>query len=130
MTWRLIQADTGSTVANALEIADGFWSRFKGLQFRAALPAGTGLLLVPCPSVHTFFVRFAIDVISIDRTGRVVAVRRHVKPWRIVPPTPGGYATLEMPAGAARVNVGDSLRLEPTSGEIVPPSVTFLFHPK
>jgi len=68
------------------EVADGPWSRFKGLQFRKYLPPGCGLLLVPCPSVHTFFLRFPIDVLLLDRAGQVLAVRRAVRPWRLVLP--------------------------------------------
>ena len=102
--------DGGATVAASLEVADGVWSRFKGLQFRAALPPDAGLLLVPCPSVHTFFMRFPIDVVLLDRGGCVVAVRRHVRPWRIVPPVWRAYATLELPAGAADLEPGVSER--------------------
>lgn len=126
-SWRLVQAETGATVVHALEIADTVWTRFKGLQLRSALPLGTGMLLVPCPSVHTFFMRFPIDVVLIDRAGRVVAIQSLVRPWRIVAPIAGAYATLELPGGTTPLAVGDPLRLEATSSENkLPPALAFL----
>ena len=128
--WRLVRRDNGATVAADLEIADGPWARFAGLQFRAALPAGAGLLLTPCPSVHTFFMRFAIDVVLLDRGGCVVAVRRRVHPWRIVPPVWRAYATLELPADSADLAPGVELRLEAAGADVPPPrSLNFLWAP-
>src|SRR5205823_4786866 len=69
---RLIRADTGAVVVRTLEVADGLWSRFWGWQFGRSAAPGVGLLLVPCASVHTFFMRFAIDVLLLDRGGVVL----------------------------------------------------------
>jgi uncharacterized membrane protein (UPF0127 family) len=125
--WQLVRADTGAVVVSDLEIADGFWSRFKGLQLRKEFPVGAGLLLVPCSSVHTFFMRFAIDVILLDRTGRVLAVHRSIQPWRIVAPAAGAHATLEVPAGTATLAVGQVVRLEPRSADSRPPAKALWF---
>jgi hypothetical protein len=80
----LVCRDTGEVVVEHLEVADNYWRRLVGLQFRRSLPPGDGLLLVPCSSIHTFWMRFAIDVLTLDKTGVVLEVRRAVKPWRIV----------------------------------------------
>jgi len=125
--WRLLRRDNDEPVVQSLEIADRAWSRFKGLQLRAGLPEGTGLLLVPCPSVHTFFMRFPIDVVLLDRAGTVVAVRRRVRPWRLVLPVPRSYAALEVSGGSCSLDVGISLRLEASPAGVVPPrSLAFL----
>ena len=125
--WRLVAADSGEVVVAALEVADGFWSRFRGLQRRRELPVGAGLLLVPCPSVHTCFMRFAIDVLLLDRSGAVLAVRQAVRPWRVVLSVPGTYAILEVPGGTATVGPSTKLRLEVTElGAEIPPSLAFL----
>lgn len=108
---RLVNRASGETVVAELEVADGYWSRLRGLQFRAPLRPGLGLLLVPCNSVHTLFMRSALDIVMLDREGRVLAVRSAVKPWRLVPPVRGCYAVLELPAGSANVAVGDVLVL-------------------
>lgn len=123
----LVVAETGGNVVQSLRIADGFWSRFVGLQFAAELPAGHGLLLVPCNSVHTCFVRFPLDLVFLDRQGEVLAIRRNARPWRVVLPVRKTHAVLELPTdAAARIEVGQSLRLRLKDSEPVPASVRFL----
>jgi uncharacterized protein len=116
--WRLIERATGLAVVERLAIADRFWSRFVGWQLRAAPPAGSGLLLAPCPSIHTCGMRFAIDAAFLDRAGRVVEVRRGVPPWRVVIPAQRTFAVLEVPArDGVPIVVGATLRLEaPSAG--------------
>jgi uncharacterized membrane protein (UPF0127 family) len=111
---RMVNATTGQVVAERLEIADTFWRRLRGLQFRRPLPPGNGLLLMPCNGVHTCFVRGVIDVVALDRQNRVVGVRRGVRPWRIVLPFPGAHSMLELPAGAISFSIGDLLCMERT----------------
>jgi uncharacterized membrane protein (UPF0127 family) len=111
---QLVDAETGAVVVENLEIADTFWSRFKGLQFRRQLPPNTGLLLIPCSSIHTFWMRFAIDVAYLDKQGQVLDVRTNLRPWRIVWPPRGAYAILEMNAGAMTVQQHSNLRVRTT----------------
>ncbi|HLO94144.1 MAG TPA: DUF192 domain-containing protein, partial [Burkholderiaceae bacterium] len=61
-----------STASLHLIPARSFWQRLGGLLVRPRLGAGEGLLLKPCNSVHTCFMRYAIDVIYLDREGRVL----------------------------------------------------------
>ncbi|MGA2259580.1 MAG: DUF192 domain-containing protein [Thermoguttaceae bacterium] len=114
--WQLKIPATGRVVVQRLVIADGFWSRLCGLQFRRLLPPGDGLLLVPCASIHTLWMRFAIDVAMLDRTGGVVAVRQAVRPWRLVFAPRGTHAVLEASAGTLCLSVGDTLALRSHSG--------------
>lgn len=127
-TWHLVSKTTGKTVVAQLRIADGFWSRLVGLQFRRPLPSGAALLLVPCNSVHTCFVRFPVDVVFLDGNGSVLAVRRSLRPWRLAWGPRKSHAALEVLAGSADVQPGEKLRLEPSGGgEAKPPrSVAFL----
>jgi uncharacterized protein len=84
----------------------------RGLLGRDGLESGEGLLLKPCGSVHTFFMRFPIDVVFLDRELAVVAVSAEVAPWRTARAR-GAKAVLELPAGeAARrgIAVGERLR--------------------
>ena len=125
-TCKLAERTTGAIVADSLEVADGFWSRLVGWQFRKSLPPGRGLLIVPCPSVHTFCVRFAIDVVMLDRQGIIVEIRRNVRPWRVVLPKQKIYAILELPAGAAKVAVGTRLCVTSADATLLPQSLQFL----
>ena len=124
--WRLVNATTGRVVVARLTIADGFCSRFIGLQFQLAMPSDAGILLVPCGAVHTCFMRFALDIVFLDRSGVVLAFRQNVRPWRLAAGPRASHAVLEVPAGSADVQPGEVLRLESTETTQVPKSVAFL----
>lgn len=107
---RLKVEATGAVVVSRLYLADTFWSRFQGLQFRTTLPTGSGLLLRPCSSVHTFWMRFPIDILFLDREQVVLEIRRSVPPWRLaVPNTPGCHQVLEVASGQSLPAIGDRL---------------------
>ncbi|MDZ7595448.1 MAG: DUF192 domain-containing protein [Thiobacillus sp.] len=91
--------------------ADHFFSRLAGLLFLPPLQPGHGLLLVPCASVHTAFMRYSIDVVFLDRAGKIRRIVPRLVPWRTAA-FPGAYQTLELAAGeAARLGLqaGQSL---------------------
>jgi len=78
-------------------VADGFCSRLLGLAWRPRSQAGPGLLIPRCASVHTFGMRFALDVYFLDEAGRVLSVHRQVPPRRVLWHR-GAAAVLEIPA--------------------------------
>jgi uncharacterized membrane protein (UPF0127 family) len=121
----LVEFGTGRVLVNDLEIADRYWPRLVGYQLRSRPAAGSGLLLAPCASIHTLFVRFSIDAAMLDRSGRVVELRRGIKPWRAVVPSKPTYATLEVPSGAGGLNleVGTIVRLQWPGPDAQPPRV-------
>ncbi len=112
---QLIDADTGAVIVPKLMVADTFWHRFRGLQCRARLADDEGLLLVPCRSVHTHWMRFSIDVAMLDPQGFVLAVFTNVRPWRIVRRVQGTRAIVESVSGmlAPKVRVGARLKVAP-----------------
>lgn len=104
--------------ADPCEVADNPFTKFKGLMGRKGLPGGAGLLIKSCNSIHTFFMRFPIDVAYLGRAASppdayvVLAVRRELRPWRMDFPVFGARAVLELPAGgAASLVEGDLLCL-------------------
>ena len=102
-----------TVVCEACRIADTPLRRLKGLLGRDELPPGHGLLLRPANAVHTFFMRFPIDIVFLDRDLRVLRVAAHVKPWRAAARR-GAHAVLELPAGECErrgAHVGDQLRV-------------------
>jgi uncharacterized membrane protein (UPF0127 family) len=72
--------------------------RMRGLLGRRELPAGEGILLTPAASIHTFFMRFPIDAVFLDRKHVVVDIAPHVRPWRTLARR-RAHAVLELPAG-------------------------------
>ena len=123
----LIERSSGRIVVERLELAAGYWSRMAGLQLRASLPAGGGLLLVPCASVHTMMMRFAIDVVMLDATGKVLGIRRNVRPWRLAMAPRGTHAVLELPGETGWVLPGDVLALHSSKkGAALPRALQFL----
>lgn len=87
-------------------------ARMRGLLGRRSLPSGEGILLRPAASIHTFFMRFSIDVVFLDDDLRVVAISPDLRPWRAASKR-GARAVLELPAGeCARrgLRLGDRVR--------------------
>ena len=75
----------------------------RGLLGRKSLTRGEGILLRPAGSIHTFFMRFPIDAVFVDREGTVVGVEHDLKPWRTAG-RKGAKAVLEIAAGEGRAH--------------------------
>ena len=104
----------GNIVASRLELAKTAATRRKGLLGRTGLPPGGGLLLVPCNGVHTVRMKFAIDIVFLDKKTRVVRVYPNVEPGALSRHCVSARSCLELPAGtvaARRIEVGDQLRV-------------------
>ena len=102
-----------TVVGTNVEIAGSGESRRKGLLGRDGLGPGEGLWIVPCESVHTFFMRFAIDLVYLDRKHRVRKVCSAVGPWRLSACL-SAHSILELPAGVIAMtgtSKGDQLEL-------------------
>lgn len=92
---------TGRVLATTVEMAFDSASRRKGLLGREGLAAQSALLIAPSSGIHTFFMRFAIDVVFVARDGAVKKTYEQLNPWRIAIAV-GAYAVIELPAGALR----------------------------
>jgi len=110
-TVSLRRAD-GGIACERCRVADRALPRMRGLLGRRGLDSGEGLLLRPAPSVMTFFMRFPIDAVFLDREGTVLKVRSNLRPWRLAG-CRGAHATLELAAGEAqRRAIAKGVRLE------------------
>lgn len=118
--WLVRVTGTDAVAASAVASAGSFWTRFRGLMGRAALPPGEGLY-IPGNSIHMFFMRFPIDALFVsapehDGTRRVVACRRNLRPWiGLVMPVRGAAGVVELEAGAierAGLQAGAIVRFE------------------
>ena len=91
-------------------IADNFLLRLRGLMGRKMLSDRSGLLLTPCDSVHMCFMRFAIDVVYLDKDLTVLKIVKKLKPWIGLSMRRGAWGVLELNAGEAErmgLAVGD-----------------------
>jgi uncharacterized membrane protein (UPF0127 family) len=116
---RLLNTTRDTVLAEDVRLAESMWDRFWGLMGRKGLPEQAGVLIRPCSSIHTAFMRFPIDVVFLDRSLKVVKVSAAVKPFRAAI-AGGAHSALELNAGAAeraRVEKGDQLALEQSSDE-------------
>jgi len=103
----------GAVVCERCSLADSPLTRLRGLLGRNGLETGEGLLLRPASSIHTFFMRFPIDAVFLDRGLVVVGIAGAVEPWRAASRR-GAKAVLELPAGESfrrGLAVGDQLTL-------------------
>ena len=100
----------GRELAARVLKAEDAASRSRGLLGRSSLEASEGLWIVPCPMIHTFFMKFAIDALFLDRGNKVVRVVSDLKPWRLSPWVFSAHSVLELASGAARgTAAGDQL---------------------
>lgn len=101
-------------LGDAVEVADTSEKRRVGLLRHERLAPGEGLWIKPCESVHTFFMKFAIDLVYIDKKLKVRKVRSAVPPWRLSACLTA-HSILELPAGTIErtgTQAGDELSIE------------------
>ena len=113
-----VTAPGGRVVCTRCEVAEGELARMKGQLGRKGLGPGHGMLINPAPSVMTFFMRFPIDVVFIDRDRRIVGISHTLRPWRLAGAR-RAVAALELPAGTAEacgLELGEVLELPPLEG--------------
>lgn len=111
---RIRNLTRNTELGGKIEIADTSAKRRTGLLKHPGLAPGEGLWIVPCESVHTFFMKFAIDLVYIDRDRVVRKVRDAVKPWRMSICL-SAHSIIELPAGVVRASgtqAGDRLEVE------------------
>lgn len=107
----LVNERTDTLVADVVELAVTRRSRRKGLLGREGLPSSTGMVLAPCFSIHTAFMRFPIDAAFVSRGGKVVKMVHELRAWRLAM-SPSAHAVVELSPGTLRrrdVAIGDRL---------------------
>ena len=111
----------GLKLASRVGTAEDHESRGRGLLGRASMDPdeglwivlGAGLWIVPCPTIHTFFMKFAIDVVFLDKKLKVVKIMENMKPWRLSPWVYSAHSVLELSGGVLKgaLSVGDQLEI-------------------
>jgi uncharacterized membrane protein (UPF0127 family) len=112
--FRIANARTGAVIADLVVAAVDSRSRNRGLLGRDGMEPGEALIIAPTNAIHTWFMRFDIDVAFTSRDGRVLKLREAMRPWRLAAAM-RGFAVVETAAGAfasSSTQAGDSLKLE------------------
>lgn len=105
----------GNRLSDNVQVACRVLERMKGLLGKRELPIGEALWIKPCMSIHTFFMKFPIDVVFLDKRNSVIATVKNLQPNRMTRLYPKAASVLELPAGtidATSTEVGDKIELK------------------
>jgi uncharacterized protein len=107
----LVNERTGVVVAEHLLSAFDSKTRRTGLLAYETFPPGYAMIIAPTNAIHTFFMKFAIDVLFVAKNGQIVKIREALGPWRLAAAW-RAYAVIELTAGTLErsgVKPGDPL---------------------
>ncbi len=99
---KVVNQTRGMVLADRVQTAKTWRSRLRGLLLRDCLPEGHCLVLEPCNSVHTCFMKFNIDVLFVDSRGTVVYLLANLPPFRFSPVVRNAEYVIELPADTIR----------------------------
>lgn len=115
----------GGMLVEHVQVARTYWERLIGLMGRKTMARDEGLIINPCSSVHTHWMRFPIDVVYVNQEDVVVGIDQNLLPWRLGRFYKGARYVIELNGGvaaAAGLQVGDSLRLVEAEDEAAGPA--------
>jgi len=92
-------AGTDKELGNDIVLATSLIDRFKGLLGRKSLEPGQGMILRPCKGIHTFFMKFPIDVVFLDKENQLIGLYKNLPPYRMTSIYRNAHSVLELPAG-------------------------------
>jgi uncharacterized membrane protein (UPF0127 family) len=121
---RVINSTRRTVVGERIRVAETGLTRIVGLLGERELQSGDGLLIVPSQSIHTWGMQFPIDIAVLDNDWKVIAIRPHLRPFRMTRLFWKAAAMLELPSGrlhSTSTCVGDTIELGPA--DVTTPSV-------
>lgn len=108
----LMNQDKSKLLLSDLKVASDFWSRTKGLLGTKTLAEGQGLWIHQCNSIHTFFMKYSIDCIFVDKNMQIKAIKKDIQPGRMTLPIWSASSVIEVRAGLVdqlQISEGDHL---------------------
>ncbi len=105
---------SGSVLASDARVADNFFTRLIGLLLSAPLKTGEGLVIEHCNSIHMIGMKFAIDVVFLDKKGQVVSLLESFPPGKVSRFYKGAQCCIELPPGAIQnsgTQIGDVIEV-------------------
>ena len=113
MIYNIVEKDKKKIISSKARVADNFLLRLIGLMFRKDMAQDEALIFYKASSIHTCFMRFAIDIVFLDKNNQIIRICPVLKPWRFVICS-NSYITIELPASRSLENslkVGDFLQI-------------------
>jgi uncharacterized membrane protein (UPF0127 family) len=114
-TKRFTNVTRATVLAESTRVADNFFKRFRGLLWSEPLKQGEGLLIKPCNQIHMFGMKYAIDVVFMDKDWRVVATVIGIGPGKMSKMYMKAHSCIELPVGTiarSQTDVGDQMLVE------------------
>lgn len=111
----IINKSRNVVLADRAKVADTFFSRMIGLLNRTSFDKGEALVITRCQSIHMLFMKFAIDVLFVDRDDYVVGIVKNIKPFHLSPIFFKASYCVELPAGtlsSTATKVGEQIEIE------------------
>jgi hypothetical protein len=112
---KILNISKNTVIADKAELADTFSKRLNGLLSRKSLRQGQALILAPSNCIHSFFMRFTIDVLFLDKAGRVIGILPSFRPFRLSPWFFKSCLTVELPEFTikqSQTQLGDLIKIE------------------
>ncbi len=109
-----VEKSDGSLISNRISNCDSFFKRAMGLMFKTRLDDCDGILLTPCSSIHTFFMKMDIDCFFLSRENKILKIIRRMGPSKLSGFIKGCHSVLEFPsgfAGAQSLSEGENLKI-------------------
>lgn len=109
---KVLNSRNNKILAEECRIAFTFKSRFFGLMGKSNLSQGSGLHIIPCNSIHMFFMRMPLDIIFLNKDRKIVYLIEDIKPWRVSKIIKKAHSVLELPVGSIKTSesiIGDEI---------------------
>jgi len=109
---KLINKTTNTTISEDVMVADTFFTRLKGLMFSKELPDKKSLHIIPCNEIHTFNMKYSIDVLYLDKNNNILHIDEEMQPGKIGKRVKKAISVVELPSGKAKssqIEVGQAV---------------------
>lgn len=117
---KIYNSSNNNLIADNVKLANSFITRTLGLIPKTTISEDEGLVIKPCCSVHTFFMRFGIDILFVNKRNEIIALYENVNPWRILPIHLTAFYVVELAAGTIstkNIEKGDIISIRRSEGE-------------
>lgn len=112
---KIYNSTQNNLIVDDVKMAKTFFTRSVGLLSKASISDDEGLIIKPCCSVHTFFMKFNIDVLFINKQNKIIALYKNVPKNKILPIHLNSNYVIELSAGSINsknIQKGDMVNCE------------------